>query len=452
MPLLDTSDTIAAIASPPGFGYRGIVRLSGPGAWPAALAGFTPDRDAPPPRRAEARSGAYRLHGLRPPLPATLLLWPGPKTYTGQSAAEIHTVGSPPLLQLVLAHCLARGARPAEPGEFTLRAFLSGRIDLTRAEAVLGVIDARSPAQLDAALGQLAGGLATPVAALRDRLLDVLAHLEANLDFVDEPDVDELGRLELAEDLARASEQTAALADRLRGRDRPGGHPKVVLVGPPNAGKSRLFNALVGRDHALVSPAPGTTRDYLSAPCDCDGLTVELIDTAGEETAASPVEVRAQAHRAGQSAAADLLLACTPDPDAIEVVPTPPPASGPLLLQVLTKADLTRPRLPNGRGAVVTSAETGAGIDALRLAVASTLRRQAAEGDLPTSTGARCRENLARASEALGSAATALSLGGGDELIAVDLRQALDDLGRVVGAVVTDDILDRIFQRFCIGK
>ena len=139
-----------------------------------------------------------RIDGLRPLLPVMLALWPPPRTYTGQPLAEIHLVGSPPLLRQVLAHCLARGARLAEPGEFTLRAFLSGRIDLTRAEAVLGVIEAANPAQLDAALHQLAGGLSGPILALRDHLLDVVAHLEANLDFTEEPDVDPIGRTALA--------------------------------------------------------------------------------------------------------------------------------------------------------------------------------------------------------------------------------------------------------------
>jgi tRNA modification GTPase len=443
---LDPTDTIAAVASPPGPRFRGLVRLTGPDAWAIALSGFSPDRDAPLPTRAERRAGRLAVDGLRPALPAAVALWPGPRTYTGQPLAEIHTVGSPPLVNLVLAHCLTRGARHAEPGEFTLRAFLSGRIDLTRAEAVLGVIDARTPAQLDAALRQLAGGLAGPIAALRDRLLDVLAHLEANLDFAEEPDVDPLGRAALAESLAGSAAEVAALADRLRGRDRPEGYPRVVLVGPPNAGKSRLFNALLGQARALVSPRPGTTRDYLSALCDCDGLSVELIDTAGLESAATAIDDRAQALRADQSARADLLLDCR----SADTAPVPPIASDRPRLRVWTKADLDPP--DSSSNLLATSAETGAGLDALRRAIAAALRAQAADGDLPATTGARCRDSLVRASLALQSASETLLLGGGDELVAIDLRQALDELGKVVGATVTDDILDRIFRRFCIGK
>jgi tRNA modification GTPase len=334
----------------------------------------------------------------------------------------------------------------AEPGEFTLRAFLSGRIDLTRAEAVLGVIDAANPAQLDAALRQLAGGLASPIVALRDRLADVLAHLEANLDFAEEPDVDPLGAEALANWLDGASAEVDRLAGQLRGRSRADGRPRVVLVGPPNAGKSRLFNALVGDDRAIVSPVPGTTRDYLEAPCDCDGLIVDLVDTAGLEAPRSAIEASAQAARGGQSDLADLRLDCRPlGPDRDHE-----PAD-PLAIGVRTKADLF-PGVAHPEGAIVTSASNGEGLGILRSAIARVLRAQSAEGDLPAGTSARCGESLARAGDSLGSAASAIRLGLGDELVAVDLRQALDDLGRVVGAVVTDDLLDRIFRRFCIGK
>jgi tRNA modification GTPase len=442
----DTTDTIAAVASPPGSGARGIVRLSGPEAWSIARADFTAERVEPLPARPEWREGSLTLDGLALPLPASLALWPAPRTYTGQPLAEIHTIGAPPLVNLVLAQCLARGARLAEPGEFTLRAFLSGRIDLTQAEAVLGVIEARSPAQLDAALRQLAGGLATPIVTLRNRLLDILAHLEANLDFVDEPDVDPLGRQTLAEELAGASAELTSLADRLRSRDRPEGRPRVVLVGPPNAGKSRLFNALLGQGRALVSPHAGTTRDYLSAPCHCDGLDIELIDTAGIEPAAGSIAARAQALCAEQVAQADLLLVC----ESADTGPPPADRSGPIAwLRVGTKCDLAPPLSP---GAIPTSALTGAGLATLRTAIAAALRASSPDDSAPTTTSARCRDSLLRAGDSLGSAAATLAFSGGEELVAIDLRQAIDELGRVVGAVVSDDILDRIFRRFCIGK
>lgn len=349
-------------------------------------------------------------------------------------------------MNLVLAGCLSRGARHAEPGEFTLRAFLSGRIDLTRAEAVLGVIDAANPAALDAALEQLAGGLASPIARLRDRSLDVLAHLEAGLDFVDEADVEPLGRAALALELAEGADELASLANRLQGRDRPDGLPRVVLVGPPNAGKSRLFNALLGGSHALVSAQAGTTRDYLSAPCDCDGLRVTLIDTAGLESARGVIEDQVQALRALQAARADLLIDCHPADADAQTSPGLPPDRP--QLSILTKADLA----PDRADLLRTSASTGDGLPALRVLIAQTLHARLSEGDAPASTSARCRDRLHRASNALRDARETLMLGGGDELVALDLRQAVDDLGHVIGAVVNDDILDRIFQRFCIGK
>jgi tRNA modification GTPase len=358
--------------------------------------------------------------------------------------AEIHTVGSPPVLDCVLAHCLALGARPAEPGEFTLRAFLSGRIDLTRAEAVLSVIDARTPSQLAAALQQLAGGLSSSIDALRDRLLDLLAHVEAGLDFVDEEDVDEIARDSLAGQLATASADVAAIAAQLGGRDRPSDCPRVVLAGPPNAGKSRLFNALVGESDALVSPVAGTTRDYLSRRVLADGIEIELVDTAGFGSAANSIETAALAVGARQATDADLLIRChATDSATVEI-----PVANRQTLDVWTKSDLATP----AAGWPATSAERGEGIDELKSKIASILRRQALDSDPLSATGARCRDGLERASEGLRLAAERLQLGGGEELVAIDLRQSIDELGRVVGAVVTDDILDRIFQRFCIGK
>jgi tRNA modification GTPase len=450
---LDTNDTIAAIATPLGPAARGIVRMSGAKAIEIALDDFTPEVESRlPVRRAVARVGTLRIDGLRPQLPATVALWPAPRSYTGQNIAEIHVVGSAPLLSLVLAHCLGRGARPAEPGEFTLRAFLSGRIDLTRAEAVLGVIDAQNPAQLEAALEQLAGGLSTPIVAVRDRLLDMLAHLEANLDFTEEPDVDPLGRAALLSELDLFVAELTALETSLSDRDRSDAVPRVVLVGLPNVGKSRLFNGLLGTDQAIVSPQAGTTRDYLTARCDCDGLTIELVDTAGTEARSDGITAQAQTFRAREAASADLLLTCRTAgiPDAQQ------PALGQHCprVSVWTKGDeaLPDPDDLGETGPIVTSAATGVGIGELRSAIAQTLRGQAGEGIVPQGTSARCRDSFHRAIAAIRAATDTLGRGGGDELVAIDLRLAVDELGKVVGLQVTDDILDRIFRRFCIGK
>ena len=313
---------------------------------------------------------------------------------------------------------------------------------------MLGVIDAANPAQLDAALQQLAGGLSGPILALRDHLLDVVAHLEANLDFTEEPDVDPLLRAALAEELDQSARELQALARELNDRDRPEGYPRVVLVGPPNAGKSRLFNALLDREQAIVSPQAGTTRDYLTALCDCDGLTVELVDTAGIESAKDAITAQAQAARAGQAARADLLLDCR-SADASSPAFQEWPNDRACLL-VSTKCDLSS--LARSSGQLHTSAATGEGLRDLRVAIASRIRGEAGEGSLPSGTAARCRGSILRAEAALRSAAESMIAGGGDELVAFDLRLAVEELGKVVGAVVTDDILDRIFRRFCIGK
>lgn len=445
-------DTIAANASPPGPALRGLVRLSGPDAWTIALSGFTPKQEQRPSRdrRAEVRLGTLRVDSLRPALPVMIGLWPAPRTYTTQDVAEIHTVGSVPVLNSVLADCLTRGARLATPGEFTLRAFLSGRIDLTRVEAVLGIIDAHNPAQLAASLQQLAGGLSRPILALRDRLLDLTAILEANLDFVEESDVDPLSRSSLAEELESAAAQMTDLGQRLSERDRPEGYPRVVLAGSPNAGKSRLFNALLGTEHAIVSPQAGTTRDFLSAVFDCAGTTVELVDTAGFDRAGNSIETHAQNLRSGQSSRADLILLCHA-PDA-EPPPSEAAPGGIPVLRVRTKGDIGEGPDRVEEGHILTSALRGHGLETLKRAISQSLQSQLNESGLPSSTGARCHGSLLRAGQALEAASETLRSGLGEELAAMDLRLAIDELGKVVGAVVTDDILDRIFQRFCIGK
>ena len=446
--MLDPTDTIVAVASPPGGGTLGLVRVTGPSALAVAGDRFEPDGDGDlgSAGRAGRLTGWLRVAGLRRPLAVSLNLWPGPATYTGQPLVEIVASGAEPILAAILADCLARGARLAEPGEFTLRAFLAGRIDLTQSEAVLGVIDAATPDQLDVALLQLAGGLARPLTRLRDDLADMLAFLEANLDFAEEADVDPVGRGVLAASIQKHADAVAELADQLGSRDRPASRPRVVLVGPPNAGKSRLFNALVGRPVALVGPVAGTTRDYLEAACECDGLVVDLVDTAGTEPAATEIDRQAQAAKVRQARRADLLIHCCASGDS-------PPEAGPGLT-ARTKADLIKPPTSAGAGTIWTSSVSGMGLVDLRAAIARTIRHRTDDGPSLSiaGTAARCVGGLSAAARSLNAAAEAVAADLGDELVAVDLRQAVDDLGRVVGAVVTDDLLDRIFRRFCIGK
>jgi tRNA modification GTPase len=452
-------DTIAAIASPPGGAARGIVRTSGPGLRRCLEQCFRP---SPPLSLASltvptAVPGVIWLAGVAAPLPADLYLWPGRRSYTGQSVAELHTLGSPPLLEAVLHAICAGGARLAEPGEFTLRAFLAGRIDLTQAEAVLGVIDAGSAQQLHAALAQLAGGLATPLRRLRGTLLDLLAHLEAGFDFADE-DLQFITPEQLIEQLAAAARTVAQLLAQTESRAAAGATIRIVLTGRPNAGKSSLFNALA-RGSAIVSPQPGTTRDYLTAEIDLGGVKCELVDTAGVESlcgesAAADIHAAAQAATAARQREADLEVLCLDASRPPELWETAAPLAAARHIAVFTKSDLPRGvGWPAKLHAIRVSAATGAGLESLAARLGeAVLAVQGGAGEVVAGTAVRCRESLRRAGEALAAAETLAVAGGGDELVAAELRSSLDDLGHVVGAVYTEDLLDRIFSRFCVGK
>ena len=391
--------------------------------------------------------------GWHAPAPATLLAWPEGRSHTGQPMAELHTFGSPPLLEALL-HSLCRcGARLAGRGEFTMRAFLAGQLDLAQAEAVLGVIEAERPEQLDAALSQLAGGLSGPLGALRDQLLDLLAHVEAGFEFVEE-DIEPLSPGELARGLAHAEAELRNLHDRMRQRGESA-RAAAVLVGLPNTGKSSLFNALTG-GKALVDAQPGTTRDYLSADVDLGGLDCRLIDTAGRmpDAALDPLEEAAERMAVRERRSAPVVLLCL---DATR--PLRPwerlqldQGAGMHRLVVLTKCDLPRKTDYFGE-AVETSAHAAPGLDALRAGLRQSISNaQAAAGDVVTSTADRCRESVDLAEAAIRRAEEIASSAHGEELLAAELRLALDELGKVVGAVYTDDVLDRIFSRFCIGK
>jgi tRNA modification GTPase len=454
-------DTIAAIATAPGGAARGIVRISGPGAIEVVAQVFSPT-DATAWKSFRTATRAPGTIGLRlagrsdeQRVPCDLYLWRTARSYTRQPVAELHTLGSPPLVEALLRHVCAAGARLAEPGEFTLRAFVAGRIDLVQAEAVLGVIDAADRRQLDVALAQLAGGLTRPLAAIRDQLLDLLADLEAGLDFVEE-DIRFLSHADLTGRLAEAADAIAQLVEQLRGRERADAEPRVVLAGCPNVGKSSLFNALAGDAAALVSARPGTTRDYLSARMEIGGLSCQLIDTAGLESAPSVDELSTAARQISheQHEQADLRLLCL---DSSR--PQSPWEEAQIhcdgrQLVVLTKCDLPA-AYPSPPAAIETSTITGRGLDELRAAIHSRLTAGAAEANpsgAVASTAARCRESLRLAAESLTRARDVAGDRGGDELIAAEIRTALVELGKVVGTIYTDDLLDRIFSRFCIGK
>jgi tRNA modification GTPase len=441
---LDLNDTIVALSSAPGPGARAVVRLSGPDAFRLASEVFVAAGPVAFNRR-RLYPGDVRLPEVAVPLPADLYVFPAPHTYTGQHVAELHTLGCPPLVELLIAALLKGGARAARPGEFTLRAFLAGKLDLTRAEAVLGVIEAGSRDELKEALAQLAGGVARPLQELRADLLDLLADLEAGLDFAEE-DIHFVTPEDLLRRLGKALALLTLLGKQLEQRTLGGRAFRAVLAGRPNAGKSSLFNALTGAA-AIVSPEPGTTRDYLVRRIDLGGVPVELIDTAGLRESAGAIEDQAQALGRERARAADLVLLCVEaghEPSADEIArlgQAEPPAVG-----VATKYDLGNPTF----GEVATSAATGAGLDALRELIAGRAKAMARPALAPSVS--RCRHHVAACLERLRQAHQMVLFGGPPELTALELRGALDELGEMVGAVYTDDLLDRIFSRFCIGK
>jgi tRNA modification GTPase len=506
----DAGDTICAIASALGGTARGIIRVSGPEAVEIVSRCFRAD-DATlleNVRTACAVSGqvsaGWQAHSFssNPPLappyeggeisvPCDAFVWPGARSYTREPVVELHTLGSPPVLQSLLSELCRAGARLSEAGEFTLRAFLAGRLDLTQAEAVLGVIDARGGGELDAALRQLAGGVGQPLQKLRNDLLQLLAELEAGLDFADE-DLEFASREETLERLDAARTLLDELAGQMASRHSSSGLPQVSLVGAPNVGKSSLFNALVARcgaggggerPHvsatALVSPREGTTRDYLTAMLALDGVRFELIDTAGVVAPGNEdyedlrnscgqeltIERAAQALAAERRSRAAIRAHCIPASEFCRAPQLDVESNSDTLVPardivVLTKVDLWDEPLPAApeRGAPVpivpTSSVTGAGLNELCAVIRNLLANEqfAETGRTVAATAERCRESIRLASASLRAACDTATADGGSELVAEEIRAALGELGKVVGAVYTDDLLDRIFSTFCIGK
>jgi tRNA modification GTPase len=440
--LPNPEDTIVALSSAPGPGMRAIVRLSGSRALAIARTVYHADRDIAPDRR-RRYDGHLQLPGLHSPLPADLYVFPAPRTYTAQEVVEVHTISSPPLVDLLIATLLSAGARAAKPGEFTLRAFLAGKLDLPRAEAVLGVIEAADRDQLRESLAQLAGGVTRPLDGLRDDLLNLLADVEAGLDFADE-DISFVGHADLLTRLAKGLAQVTLVRKQLEGRGRSDRPFRAVLVGRPNAGKSSLYNALTGAG-AIVSAVPGTTRDYLVHRLDLGGVPVELVDTAGRQTARDAIDAQAQELGRGVAERADLLLVCIPadaEPDADEQRLLAEASA----VAIATQCD--RAAAPPGR--LTTSAVTGQGVVELRALLAE---RAKAKREPPLAPSlSRCRHHVEACLEHLRKAHNVVLFDDPPEVLALELRSALEELGAIVGAVYTDDLLDRIFSRFCIGK
>lgn len=439
-------DTIVAIGSGASGALRGVVRISGPAAYDCVKPWIALQDPPASFGRTSAMSAAVAGVADRQ-LPCDLYYWPDQRSYTRQPSLEIHTIGSRPLLEEIVAAACRHGARMAEPGEFTLRAFLAGRLDLTQAEAVLGVIDAEGDARLKQSLAQLAGGLSSPLAEARRQLLELLAHLEAGLDFVEE-DIEFITSDELCGQLNDARRCVEHALSQLSGRDAGDERRKVVFCGAPNVGKSSLFNAVIGEAAAIVADQAGTTRDALQRTVRIGGQTIALVDTAGQEEVDAGPQQAAQRLGGEQVRRADLRIVCWDAGRAATAAERQFWEEAPTdrRLLVYTKCDLATPADP---AAIATSAAEGVGVNELRAAIAAKL---AALPETEDATAARCRASLEQAAESLLSALSAAEDGLGEELVAVEIRMALAELGRVVGAIATDDILDVIFSRFCIGK
>ncbi len=441
LPCVD-NDIIFAPASGAGRAAITVIRISGP-ATPTLLSGLC--RKLPAPRHASLRT-------LRDPagteLDRAIVLWlPGPGTYTGEDSAELHLHGGRAVLDGVADALVALGARPAEPGEFTRRAFLNGRMDLLEAEAVGDLVAAETAAQRRQALRQLEGELSTIYRDWAARLLSLMAHQEALIDFPDEdlpPETEAAIATELA---ALQSEIAAHLQDNRRGeRLREG--LVFAITGPPNVGKSSLMNALAGRDVAIVSPTPGTTRDALEARIVLAGVPITLVDTAGLRDSTDPIEAEGVRRARARAAAADLILQiASPLPlrEGVRGRRRDTHGEDPPHLQITNKIDLGGVVPP---GAIGVSALLGEGLAALRDRLSEEARALTAASGPPPLTRARHRAALQDAATRLAAAVRAEL----PELRAEDLRLALRAIGRITGQVGVEDILDTIFAQFCIGK
>ncbi|QGM22459.1 tRNA uridine-5-carboxymethylaminomethyl(34) synthesis GTPase MnmE [Spiribacter sp. 2438] len=440
---MTTTPTICAVATPPGRGGVGIVRASGPLCQTLAesMAGRLP-----PPRQAAFRTF---VNAEGEALDEGLVLWfPGPGSFTGEDVVEFHGHGGPVVMDRLLQRLLSLGCQLAEPGEFSRRAFLNGRIDLTRAEAVADLIEAGSEAAAKAAIRSLQGEFGRTVERLVDQLTDLRVHLESSIDFVEEPleglALESLtARLNaLADELARA--RTAAG----RGQQLQEGRT-VVIAGRPNAGKSSLLNALVGRDAAIVTELAGTTRDVLDAHLHLDGLPLRVLDTAGLRAGGDVVEQEGVRRARAAMADADRILLVEDDTERQASMDEELPAGVPVS-RVMNKIDLSGRVAGAHEDGVAVSALTGAGLPALREHLRSALGLD--DGEAVFIARRRHLQALDAAALALEEAQDAARSGAGEELVAESLREAQTRLGEITGAVSTEDLLGRIFSTFCIGK
>ncbi len=454
------SDTIVAIATPPGRGGIGVVRFSGPDSRRIAGGIFRSHRSGEwPPHR--MRLGTLVDDAGHPLDEALAVYMPAPHSYTGEDVVELQAHGSPVVLRRVMALALAHGARLAAAGEFTQRAFLNGRLDLVQAEAVADLIDARGSRAAALAAGQLGGTVSQALAELREELISLKALLEVQIDFVEE-EID-LGEGELYERATRLHQSLQRLAASHAAAKRARDGVRVALVGRPNVGKSSLLNALLGEERAIVSDLAGTTRDVIQESIELAGIPVVLSDTAGlrDAEAADAVERLGMQRTAGEIERAEVVVVvldashpCT-DEDRRILEQT----ADTRRVLVLNKCDLPR-RFelaaltevdPSAR--VHLSARTHAGLDELRGVLTTAI--EASEGTEPMAlalSNERQTAAVRAAADKVERIAIGLREGTALDLLAVDADEAIEQIAAVTGTITSEDVLDRIFSRFCIGK
>ncbi|MDO8805235.1 MAG: tRNA uridine-5-carboxymethylaminomethyl(34) synthesis GTPase MnmE [Elusimicrobiota bacterium] len=457
MKLPETSDTIAAQSTPPGAGALAVIRISGPAAFSAASSFLSPfPRD---PGHAAARLLSVMDGGALVDR-AVVVFYRGPASYTGDDTVEISCHGSPYIIRTILNLAVKSGVRPAEPGEFTLRSFLNGKMDLAQAEAVGELIASASAGAHRAAIAQAEGGLSAEVRGIRAALVGLLAELEARLD----DSYEEIPALEMRSfaRLASASRKKAlSLASGFEaGRGIREGL-KVVITGAPNSGKSSLLNALLGYDRAMVSRRAGTTRDTLEAALDIDGFSVLFTDTAGlNARAASPLEREGIKRAEKAIARADAVVLVkdasineTPGDRRAEKETARLALKGARLIRVLNKSDLPAKKGRSAAGCLEVSAKTGKGLPGLKAALVAEQKKVFRDGAQAVVTSARHFAALsAAAGELAGLEAVIRKSPPPLELAAEHLRGALEALASLLGETTPEEVLSSIFKNFCIGK
>ena len=447
-----TSDTIVAISTPPGRGGIGVVRLSGPEARAIAEPLLRLNHALEPGR---ARFTRILEAGTGTVLDeAVVTFFAAPSSYTSEDVVEIAAHGAPVLLDYILRRCVAAGARLAEPGEFTQRAFLAGRLDLTQAEAVHSLIDATTLQQARTAAQQLGGGLSLQLRPVKRRLIELIAALEAGVDFA-EDDLDLMEDDEIARRMREIESQLQTFEESFAyGRVLREGF-RLAIVGRPNAGKSSLFNRLIGRDRAIVTAQPGTTRDPVSEGIDINGIPVELIDTAGLRTTVDEAESYGIAKSRETMAEADVILLVIAANEELhdEDLAAIEGASERKLIVVVNKIDLVANPVPQLKVEYLrASAVDGTGIERLRQAVLEALQAVPVSVDSVPLTNLRQHGAITMALQALRSAQTGMQNEVPHEMLLLDLQECLNALDALTGTTHTEEILNLIFGTFCIGK